>query len=53
MILKEGQSVNYTLVAAMTSSKFLGYMIFRGGIKKEDFFYFLIELIDNNRDFIY
>ncbi len=39
------KSTNYSLLAAMDLTGVFGWMLFRGGIKKEDFYYFLMELV--------
>ena len=42
------KSANYSLLAAMDITGIIGWMVFRGGVKKEDFFYFLMELVKRN-----
>ena len=37
------KSTNYSLLAAMDIHGIIGWILFRGGVKKEDFFYFLMD----------
>lgn len=41
------KSCNYSLLAAMDYEKIIGWVLFKGGVKKEDFFWYLMELIKN------
>ncbi len=42
---------NYSVIAAITRGRIIGYQIFLGGIKAEDFGGFLSSLLNNFRDF--
>ncbi len=45
---RPAKSANYSLLAAMDITGIIGWMLFRGGVKKEDFFSFLMELVKDN-----
>jgi len=45
---RPAKSTNYSLLAAMDITGIIGWMLFRGGVKKEDFFSFLMELVKHN-----
>lgn len=46
--IRPAKSTNYSLLAAMDNNGIIGWMLFRGGVKKEDFFAFLMEMIKDN-----
>jgi len=39
------KSINYSLLAAMDINGIIGWMVFQGSVKKEDFFAFMMELV--------
>ena len=43
---------NYTVIAAMTKTKFLGFQIFRGGASASGFGFFLISLLKNYSEIV-
>ncbi len=45
---RPAKSCNYSLLAAMDINEIIGWMLFKGSVKKGDFFTFLMELVKNN-----
>lgn len=46
------KSENYTVIAAITQSRILGYQIFKGGVNAQDFGGFMSSLLNNNQDLL-
>ncbi len=46
------KSENYTVIAAITQSKILGYQIFKGGMNAQDFGGFIASMLNKNQDLL-